>query len=34
MEETFSPSQNMTKYMSNGGKLLEKQDFSGNMDSY
>ena len=26
MEETFSPSQDMVKYMGNGGKLLEEQD--------
>ena len=34
MEETFSPSQNMTEYVSNGGKLLEEHDFSGDIDSY
>ena len=27
MEETFSPSHDMTKHMGNGGKLLGEQDF-------
>ena len=26
MEETFSPSQDMTEYVGGGGKLLEEQD--------
>ena len=34
MEETFSPTQDMTEYVGNGEKLLWEQDFSGNMDSY
>ena len=34
MKETFSPCQNMTKYVGSGGKLLGKQNFSGDMDSY
>ena len=34
MEETFSPSQDMTKYVCSGGRLLREQDFSGNMDNY
>ena len=37
MEETFSTSHDMTEDMSSywkWGKLLRKQDFSGDMDNY
>ena len=34
MEVTFSPSQDMTKYICSGGKLLEEQNFSGDIDNY
>ena len=34
MEETFSPSQDMTEYVGSGGKLLGEQDFGGDMDNY
>ena len=34
MEETFSPSYDMTKYVGSDRKLLREQGFSGDMDSY
>ena len=34
MVETFSPYQDMTKYVGSGEKLLGKQDFNGDMDNY